>query len=131
MIKYNNWINKHYRDWGTALGNCQEAVKKINKEFPELTIKCGYVHFAFNEKRMHWWCIDNNGNIIDPTGHQYPGYLGEPILDYEEVDDNSDEKNYPRERCYNCGEYYFKKSSIMHTEQCHKEYCNYLNKRGK
>lgn len=125
MEKYNEWIKKEYPTPRSALAKCREAVNKMVDAFPELKRTNGFVYFIGHEKRMHWWCIDEGGEIVDPTAHQFIDYIGRPILFYEEIDDEHDARNFPRARCMECGEYYFQKPELkgtMHTKECEKSF---------
>ena len=127
--EYLQWAMKNYPDYKAALGQCKKAVFEMKKEFPELEITNGYAHFIGIEKRMHWWLKDKKGQIIDPTAHQYPEYLGSHIVEYEEITDNHDARKYEQAKCPNCGEYYFVKPEIkyMHNQSCEEQYMKYLN----
>jgi len=129
-MEYKEWINKNYPDMQSALAKCKEASQKMAKVFPELRVTNGFAHFITCEPRDHWWCVDKEGNIIDPTAHQFPEYLGSPIIEYEEIDENHDARKFPKARCMNCGEYYYQKPEMkgqMHNAKCESEFINYLN----
>lgn len=76
-------------------GRCSEATLAMVKLFPELRRACGFYHCAWGP-RQHWWCVDAQGNIIDPTVTQFPP--GE----YQELGENDPK---PKGKCMNCGDY--------------------------
>jgi hypothetical protein len=125
--KYLLWIEK-YESENNILGKCKEACELMIKEFPELTITNGFVQSSLidiecdiEEGYEHWWCKDNEGNIIDPTRSQYR--LVEPI-NYVEIDDNHPARNMPRKHCPNCGKYFYGDSYLC-SEECELEYIEY------
>lgn len=129
MDKYKEWIRAHYSDFSSALGQCKVACQRMKDVFPELEITNGFVTLMFTREQTHWWCKDPDGNIVDPTAIQYREG-GTPIIDYEEITDDHDERKYPKTKCMNCGEYYYVKpelEGVMHTKECEKEFCAYLN----
>jgi hypothetical protein len=129
-LYYSEWIKKNYSTYQSALANCQSACKAMVKEFPELKITNGFAHFLTCGPRAHWWLIAPDGSIVDPTAHQFPDYLGSPIMHYEEIDDDHDARKYPQQRCMNCGEYYYQKpelKGVMHTKQCERELSEWLD----
>jgi hypothetical protein len=71
--KYTAWIASYVeRQQGFVLGACRRASDEIRAEFPELCEVRGHV-FCVWGKRGHVWCIDPDGNIVDPTRVQFPG----------------------------------------------------------
>jgi hypothetical protein len=128
--KYKEWIDKNYPTYQSALAQCVKACKDMVIVFPELKTTNGFAHFIHCEPRAHWWCKDPEGNIVDPTAHQFPKYLGSPIMDYEEIDDNHPARMYAQAKCMNCGEYYYETPElrgVLHNKRCENEFINYLN----
>lgn len=77
-----------------VVGMCGHATSEMVKEFPELTRVPGIVYFPFGSSE-HWWCEDEEGNIIDPTASQFRGTLSyRVVLIIEEV---------CLGKCMNCG----------------------------
>jgi len=88
--------------WNKCLAYCL----KMKEEFPELTLKKGYVYShqnidnanpGFPRQYPHAWLTDPNGYIIDPTVLQF-SLLGELI--YVEAD-----MEKLRYRCEGCGQH--------------------------
>lgn len=127
--EYQEWISKNYPDPAYTLGRCKEAVDAMVEVFPELTKTNGFIDLLSSYDRMHWWCKDAEGNIVDPTAHQFRAYA-DVIIDYREIDDSHPARKYPRAKCMNCGEYYYvtpELKGILHTPKCDKEFISYLN----
>jgi len=71
-------------------GKCKEYCDAMLKEDPTLTLKRGYYHCTWSATREpHWWLVDTEGNIVDPTAEQfmslgrgvYEEYDGEPVCE--------------------------------------------------
>lgn len=106
-MKYEKWIGKHSSDIFKVLGRCQSICTKMVAEFPELRITNGFVKLdGVEEQQTHWWCVDPDNNIVDPTAFQYV-WNNTPILQYIEIDDDHPARKYPRRKCMNCGKYFF------------------------
>jgi hypothetical protein len=59
-------------DYQKYRGKCKEYVDKLVAENPKLVAVRGYYHCPIWGKQAHWWCKDEEGNIIDPTVKQFP-----------------------------------------------------------
>ncbi len=54
-------------------GGCKKECEKLIKGNSKLILVRGYYHEPiWNTKEEHFWCVDENGNIIDPTKKQFP-----------------------------------------------------------
>lgn len=96
LRKYKQWIyekNKVFHPYG----QCENWCDEMRKVFPELKKVRGFYHCLSWGKREHWWLIDTNGNIVDPTISQFPTLNGH----YEPWKEGTPE---PTSRCLNCGE---------------------------
>lgn len=51
--------------------------------------------------RPHWWCITSEGEIIDPTAHQWPA----PPAFYDALPNDAEE---PCGKCTHCGDLLFR-----------------------
>lgn len=103
-----NFFYKKFR------GNCKEYCEKLLEEFPdELQLKRGYFHEpSWQEKQPHWWLVDKNGKIHDPTALQFPSkgdnYLKNDLRVigvYEEFDGYAN--------CEECGKKIAEKDFVM------------------
>ena len=65
--KYRKWI----KDNPFPKGFCLGSTLQMKRAFPELKRIKG-VYIEPNGKRnIHWWCVDKDNNIIDPTAFQF------------------------------------------------------------
>lgn len=130
--KYSNWIKKHYPTPQSAINQCSQACEKLRNDFPELIITNGLIQVGIEkDQRSHWWARTINGEIIDPTAHQYEAF-GSSIIFYTEITDDHDLRNFEEGRCSNCGEHYFIgkdnwNCSTTCSSSCFKSYVKYLN----
>ena len=76
-------------------GRCQSFVKEFIARFPELTAVPGHCGTEgwWNE---HWWCVDRDGNVVDPTNDQFGSNL-----EYEPL--STGRIPYKIGRCMQCG----------------------------
>jgi hypothetical protein len=60
-------------------GKCKEAVDELVSKNPKLrAVRGHYWCPIWNSNEQHWWCVDADGTIIDPTAKQFPSAgLGE------------------------------------------------------
>lgn len=58
---------------------CDLAAPLMAKAFPELKVIAGSYRSktTHNWWMFHVWCIESNGNIIDPTGRQFDDWTGD------------------------------------------------------
>ena len=68
--KYEKWVAEHTEICAGA--NCAEATSLLIIEFPELTRVRGHYYCVVWGEREHWWCVDPQDNIVDPTASQFP-----------------------------------------------------------
>lgn len=60
-------------DYSKYRGKCREAVEELLKERPELTAVRGYYFCPiWCRDEAHWWAVDAEGVIYDPTKLQFP-----------------------------------------------------------
>lgn len=114
--KYADWINDNVQ--GTGYGQCKEVTQKMAADFPELTrVRGHYYCWAWGE-RAHWWLVDRNGCIIDPTAQQFPSKGKGEYVPWEE---GSPE---PTGLCPNCGDPCYDGNTCC-SEKCAMEYVAY------
>lgn len=97
QTKYEAWINS-WLSVNEAYGGCDKATREMVKEFPELRRVAGYYHCVLWGRRTHWWCVTEDGEVVDPTASQFPS-KGKGW--YEEVTDFSE---FPTGVCMDCGD---------------------------
>ncbi len=115
---YEAWIEAAVQD---PEGRCKQESKRLARAFPELTMVRGTVQilgkYGTQHTQTHWWCKTADGEIVDPTKHQFAKVWG-----YDEVANATE----PVARCPNCGDY-FQDSGGVCSDVCHKQYMEYLN----
>jgi hypothetical protein len=72
MSKYDDHIKEYLAKVGSPYGKCREAAKEMKEAFPELTIVRGFIIDMLWGERNHWWLVDTEGKIVDPTKTQFP-----------------------------------------------------------
>lgn len=95
MSEFESWIADHYQTPESAKLNCMEATESMAAAFPELRRVRGHAMVGLHD-RPHWWLVKTDGEIVDPTAHQWgvqPSSYCEIPLDAEE----------PHGKCYECG----------------------------
>jgi hypothetical protein len=54
-------------------GKCKEICEALIEKDPTLTLVRGhYLEPFWNTDEEHFWCVDKNGKIVDPTVEQFP-----------------------------------------------------------
>jgi hypothetical protein len=65
-------------------GKCQNLCDKLLKEDPTLTLVRGHYICPQWGPQAHWWCIDTEGNIVDPSVKQFPTEgVGATYVEYD------------------------------------------------
>jgi|AMWB02.1.fsa_nt_gi hypothetical protein len=118
MMDYVQWISEWLQNNDPHL-KCATATLEMVSAFPELTRIRGHVWLCGGYERPHWWCIDKNGDVVDPTASQFNG-----IVMYEPWDESLPE---PTGVCANCGGYTYNHATCC-SDKCHAEYCAYISK---
>ncbi len=61
------------RRYGTSSYNCSSFTRAMAEQFPELSRVAGF-YLAPDDTPMgeHWWLVDRQGRIVDPTADQFP-----------------------------------------------------------
>jgi hypothetical protein len=62
-------------------GKCKEMSEELVKNDPTLRLVRGFYYCPFWGEQGHWWTVNKNGDIIDPTAKQFPsgGITGEYV----------------------------------------------------
>lgn len=132
-----NWIasddpEERYREFaalwrvhcgGDVTQTCQEATATMVKLCPELqrvrgTVKMVGALDGDTRPWPHWWCVTEDGSIVDPTRSQFPC----PELEYEPLDEARGE---PTGKCPNCGGLCYEGRYLCSTK-CEREYLAYI-----
>lgn len=88
--EFNPKYQAYFMDKKEAYGDCYNQCIKMVKAFPELRIVYGqYIDWVWGG-REHFWCVDKNDVIVDPTGSQFPSqskiYLPRKYVSIEELE---------------------------------------------
>ena len=61
-------------------GKCKEYVDKAILADSTLTAVRGWYMCPIWGEQQHWWCVDKDGKVIDPTRKQFPSQgIGEYV----------------------------------------------------
>jgi hypothetical protein len=124
VCKYQEWINENYPNQVSARLQCEKATLRMLEAFPELKRVRGQIELMdatglYPSKEPHWWLINESGEVVDPTAHQYM----KKISQYLPCDES---KGEPSGTCPNCGGICYEGNYIC-SEKCTKEYVAYLD----
>lgn len=97
---FGSWIAERYPTRESAKRQCAEAASAMAAAFPELRRVRGHAMVGV-DFRPHWWCITSEGEIIDPTAHQWPA----PPAFYDALPNDAEE---PCGKCTHCGDLLFR-----------------------
>jgi hypothetical protein len=78
--EYLKFIEDNCPTPGYARGNCRCLSGLMTEWFPELRQVNGLYHCPVLGKQPHWWCVDKDENVIDPTVHQFPSGIKGVVL---------------------------------------------------
>lgn len=53
-------------------GKCREMSESLVAVDPTLRLVRGHYYCPQWGEQPHWWCVDTNGKIVDPTALQFP-----------------------------------------------------------
>lgn len=127
---YRQWMQENVpQSFDAQLRECTRYVPLMAQAFPELIVCKGVVSSADNPDNIgtgrkeypHMWLKTKEGVIVDPTVKQFDA-LGK--LDYREFPEGTKSLS----RCMNCGKYFADSQSIICSDECAKEYNNYVAK---
>lgn len=112
--KYRKWIDENYSTYELSYGECEQATIKMQELFPELKRIRGHYYDTSWGEREHWWLIDENDEIIDPTAKQFPTNGRGVYVPWVEGDPE------PTGKCLNCGGYVYN-GDYCCSENCENE----------
>ena len=119
MHKYQSWIKNNTTNYNDAYGKCKEVTQKMQNVFPELTLIRGFYHCPIWKQRCHWWLVDSQNNVIDPTARQFPSNGSGEYIRWNEKDKE------PTGKCINCGEYCYDGGTVC-SDKCGREFVKSL-----
>ena len=115
MSKYDDWIKSNVTE---SYGKCEVVTEAMQEAFPELQRVRGHYYCPIWSERQHWWLVDPEGRIVDPTKSQFPS---KGLGVYEPWVDGTPE---PTGMCANCGGMVYDGGTTC-SEDCHAEYVAY------
>lgn len=68
--RHQEWITQNVS--GSGYGKCLETSYLMLQEFPDLRLVSGHYYDACWGERSHFWLVDPEDYIIDPTAAQFP-----------------------------------------------------------
>jgi len=93
---FRSWIAERYPTPQSAKLQCAEATTAMVAAFPTLRRVRGHAMIGI-DFRPHWWCLTPEGEIIDPTAHQWAA----PPVFYDAMPEDAEE---PCGKCISCGD---------------------------
>ena len=113
-------MNATYQAWIRAnvdhsYGQCVEVTRRMKESCPELERIRGHYYCTAWGEREHWWLIDSDGNVVDPTAEQFPSNGRGVYIPWNEGTPE------PTGMCPNCGEHCFD-GDYFCSDKCGKEY---------
>lgn len=127
-------MKPEYRQWiaenvvGTGIGFCHSYSALIQNEFQHLRIARGVYGCLMGGSYPHWWTVDVDETVVDPTAAQFP-CKGEGT--YEELTQEEIEASFPCGKCANCGNDIYKAdnapSDMLCSSECYSSYAAYCS----
>lgn len=95
-------------DYMKYRGRCKEMSEELISRRPELILVRGYYLCPSWGKQPHWWCVDKDGTVIDPTKDQFPSKGFGEYVEFDGFFDCSNcGKRVSEEECNPYGNYVF------------------------
>jgi len=111
--EYQDYIDKLDKD--NLMGKCKEISEKMKEEFLELTLVRGHYYCLVWGERCHWWLVDENNEIVDPTALQFPTKGNGIYIPWVEGTEE------PTGKCLNCSALVYKEKQFC-CESCEEEF---------
>jgi hypothetical protein len=115
--EYMAWIAANVTE---TYGKCAKVTEAMQLAFPELTRVRGHYYCLSWGERSHWWLVDTDGEVVDPTAAQFPSGGHGVYVPWEEGTPE------PTGVCPNCGGYVYTGDTCC-SENCGLEYVAYIN----
>lgn len=104
-MSYQEWIDQYAVDQKhQLLGKCRQASLAMQQAFPELRTVRGHVETNWG-RRAHWWLVDAEDNIVDPTVLQF-----DVIFSYDPWEPGDE---VCVGKCMECGEHIWKSTDNL------------------
>lgn len=107
-------MDQEQTDYLKYRGNCYKECEKLVAENPALKMVRGHYDDPIWGPQPHWWCVNEAGEVIDPTKNQFPS---KGFAEYIEFDGNVE--------CSQCGrrmkedEAHFESNYCFCSTPCH------------
>jgi hypothetical protein len=115
--EYMDWVKENVPE--NPYGECAEITEKMSQAFPELRRVRGHYYCTTWGERAHWWLIDEDMQVVDPTASQFPSKGTGVYVAWTEG------TKEPTGLCPNCGEHCYDGDQVC-SESCHNAYVSYL-----
>lgn len=112
---YEFWIDNNVTE---TYGTCNQVTQQMVIEFPDLTRVRGHYLCPLWGQREHWWLVDPEGEIVDPTKKQFPS---KGTGQYIPLKEGTPE---PTGKCPNCSAYVYDGNTCC-CPGCFKEYIEF------
>ncbi len=124
--KHEKWIENYVSRQPSRFvrGKCDEATAEMRAAFPELRRVAGLAYWVAPHGKsiidQHWWLVDEQGAIVDPTVEQFGG----AAVTYEPIDlsDPAQAAKVPNGKCMECGGYVFGARTTFCSGACEDRY---------
>jgi len=113
--KHKQWIVENVAE---TYGTCAEITLGLAEKFPDLKRVRGHYYCPTWGERAHWWLVDKDGQIVDPTASQFPSGGAGVYVSWEEG------SREPTGTCPQCGDYVYDGGTCC-SESCHSAYVAY------
>lgn len=72
LVEMGYQMNSTNSDYLRYRGRCKEMSEALAAEKGYTLVRGWYNEPMWNTREQHWWCVDDQGNIHDPTRKQFP-----------------------------------------------------------
>lgn len=114
---YQAWVDANVPD--QCAGLCVDITTQMQAAFPELRRVRGHFICPLNGDISHWWLETADGQVVDPTGHQF-AYAG----GYREYTGPE-----PTGQCLDCGALLFNRGTFC-NEECARSSFEFIKSGG-
>lgn len=116
--------NDNRTDEQVLRAKCMDYTAKFVKKFPHLKrvpgFYGGYLEEDIGFNTEHWWCVDIDGTIVDPTVKQFLTWTG-PYIPFDDL-----LHQVKIGRCMICGDDIYGRMSDGHSDCCSEACADYF-----
>ena len=110
--QHTNWIAENVTE---TYGKCAEITERMQVVFTALRRVRGHYYCMVWGEREHWWLVDEDGEVVDPTAKQFPSNGAGTYVEWDES------QQEPSGLCPNCGGLCYNGDQVC-SENCGIEY---------